>query len=581
VPPVASGPRSSTRLVRTIPDESLYGGVPFSTDMHPPPVDFLACVGAFDAEFDYVYHVLRRYGVAVSDAEDLVQEVFLVMWRRWLQYDPKRPIRPWLAGIAFRVAYNHRQRAAREVPGGMLDLEDARPDPEQSVASDSARTLVWRVMESLPEKHRFLILTHEVDGVSVREIAETLGVPIPTAHTRLRAARKAFAKALKQLQTVSATRARLAPLLQAAPAADRPPVADAQSQVSTDRRRRGVARARRLALLPGFELLGSRSSTPLPGLAVATAGRAWWPVSGAAVLGAAGMLLVLIWGDSRTVTRWLRQTPTMSVASAQAAAAVIPPAPPAPLAVATPPTFVWPPRQASTIAVSGATTLARGLIGYWRFDEPPGSPSAHDLSGQGNDCLLRRLDPDVAWTEGRLGGAIQLNGLGWLECARVDALSRLGSDLTIGMWLRRQGPQQRVRGLVTRQYGSSKLDLFHLGFRDDELWMRTRFRGQVTRAAFPPQRDAWHHLTATLDASGRTRLYIDGEQVIQRQRDGQPPLGGGANPLIIGGGLNTADTGVANELFQGVIDELSIYNRRLDGAEIRALAAGAQPSLSP
>jgi RNA polymerase sigma-70 factor, ECF subfamily len=546
--------------------------------MHPPPVDFQACVGAFDAEFDYVYHVLRRYGVAVSDVEDLVQEVFLVMWRRFSQYDPTRPIRPWLAGIAFRVAYNHRQRAAREVPGGLLDLEDARPDPEQSVASDGLRTLVWRVLDSLPEKHRFLILTHEVDGVPVREIAETLRVPIPTAHTRLRAARKAFAKALKQLQTVSTTRARLAPLLQATSTANQAPQPPAE--LRAERRRRAVARARRLALLPGFGLSPARVPTPAPSLTVPPAGRAWWSVSGAAVLSAAGLMVILISGSARSPDpgRWWQQPPSMSVATAQAASASalvpVPPPPPAP------PAFVEPPRPASAPPERNVVSLSRGLIGYWRFDEPPGSPSAQDLSGQGNDCQLRRLDANAAWTEGRLGGAIQLSGFGWLECPRVDALARLGSDLTISLWLRRQGPQQHVRGLVTRQYGSSELDQFHLGFRNDELWMRTRFRGQVTRAAFPRQRGAWHHLTATLDAGGRSHLYIDGEEVMQRRRDGQPPLGGGANPLIIGGGINS-DRNVANELFQGVIDELTIHNRRLDGAEIRALAAGSQPSLSP
>ena len=69
--------------------------------------------------------------------------------------------------------------------------------------------------------------------------------------------------------------------------------------------------------------------------------------------------------------------------------------------------------------------------------------------------------------------------------------------------------------------------------------------------------------------------------VVGFRRDGQPPLGGGSNPLIIGGGVNGADSGLVSERFQGVIDELSVYNRRLESAEIRALAGGAQPSLSP
>ena len=89
--------------------------------------DFLSCIGVFEAQFDYVYHALRRHGISPIDAEDLVQEVFLVMWRRWAEYDTTRPLRPWLAGIAFRVAYNYRQRSGREVPGGIVDAEDESP----------------------------------------------------------------------------------------------------------------------------------------------------------------------------------------------------------------------------------------------------------------------------------------------------------------------------------------------------------------------------------------------------------------------------------------------------------------------
>ncbi len=87
------------------------------------------CVAAFGAEFDYIHRSLRRHGISESDADDLAQEVFLIMWRRWPDYDAARPLRPWLAGIAFRVAYNHRDRIAREVPGGLVDTRDQARGP--------------------------------------------------------------------------------------------------------------------------------------------------------------------------------------------------------------------------------------------------------------------------------------------------------------------------------------------------------------------------------------------------------------------------------------------------------------------
>ena len=152
----------------------------------PVTTDFLSCVGVFEAQFDYVYHALRRHGISPTDAEDLVQEVFLVMWRRWSEYDTTRPLRPWLGGIAFRVAYNYRQRSGREVPGGIVDAEDEAPSPEDRLDAHSARALVLRVLAALPEKYRALIVSHDLDGVPMREIADTMRVPLFTAHTRLR-----------------------------------------------------------------------------------------------------------------------------------------------------------------------------------------------------------------------------------------------------------------------------------------------------------------------------------------------------------------------------------------------------------
>src|SRR4051794_28126326 len=82
------------------------------------------CVRIFEADFDYVYRSLLRMGVAAADAEDLAQEVFLVMWRRRADWDAGRPLRPWLFGVAMRIAHEYRHRRGREAPSGLLDQPD-------------------------------------------------------------------------------------------------------------------------------------------------------------------------------------------------------------------------------------------------------------------------------------------------------------------------------------------------------------------------------------------------------------------------------------------------------------------------
>jgi DNA-directed RNA polymerase specialized sigma24 family protein len=75
-----------------------------------------ACLEAYQRELDYLMRTLRRLGVPPEDAEDLAHEVFLVLRRTWQRYDATRALKPFLFGIAFRVAASHRRKHWRELP---------------------------------------------------------------------------------------------------------------------------------------------------------------------------------------------------------------------------------------------------------------------------------------------------------------------------------------------------------------------------------------------------------------------------------------------------------------------------------
>jgi RNA polymerase sigma-70 factor, ECF subfamily len=165
-----------------------------------PESPFGSCARSFEAELDYVYRTLRRHGVSGRDAEDLAQDVFLVMWRRWSDYDPGRSLRSWLAGIAMKIAQRyHRSHSRREIPYDDVDRPDETPGPDDQVASSRLRALVLATLGNLPDKYRGIFVMHELDGISVREISTALALPLFTVHTRLRRARQRFAAALKEL----------------------------------------------------------------------------------------------------------------------------------------------------------------------------------------------------------------------------------------------------------------------------------------------------------------------------------------------------------------------------------------------
>ena len=158
------------------------------------------CFQAYQRELDYLLGSLRRLGVAHADIEDVVHEVFLVMHRRWEDYDRQRPLRPWLFGIAFRVASTQRRRGSRELLGSALEAEDAGQRPDEAAAAGETRSLLLKALARVPLERCAVLVMHDVDETPMREIAEQLGLPLFTAYSRLRKARKELDAALTRLQ---------------------------------------------------------------------------------------------------------------------------------------------------------------------------------------------------------------------------------------------------------------------------------------------------------------------------------------------------------------------------------------------
>jgi RNA polymerase sigma-70 factor (ECF subfamily) len=158
------------------------------------------CLDAFQREFDYLMRTLQRLGVGPDDVEDVAHEVFLVLRRNWNDYDPARALRPYLFGIAFRVAASHRRRVWREVPFAVVDSPDHAPRPDQSLEADQARALVLAALQRVPPPRRAVLVMHDIDEISMQEVAATLAIPVFTAYSRLRKARRELEAAIKDMQ---------------------------------------------------------------------------------------------------------------------------------------------------------------------------------------------------------------------------------------------------------------------------------------------------------------------------------------------------------------------------------------------
>ena len=156
----------------------------------------------YAAELGYVWNALRRLGVHDRDLEDLCHDVFVVVFRNLAAYDTRRPIRPWLFGIAFRVASDYRRSARhrREIPGTTRELPCPAPPADEVMLVRERQRLVARALEALELDRRAVFVMHDIDGHVMPDIAGALGIPLNTAYSRLRLARADFAAAVRRVQ---------------------------------------------------------------------------------------------------------------------------------------------------------------------------------------------------------------------------------------------------------------------------------------------------------------------------------------------------------------------------------------------
>jgi len=144
--------------------------------------------------FELVWRSLRRFGVPEGAADDAAQHVLLTFASRMTEIDASRE-RAFLVSVAVRVAANERRRLerAREVP-----LDDHAPGlaadatPEALLEDKRRRLVLDEALSTLPLDQRAVFVLFELEGFTLPEIAESLGIALGTATSRLRRARDRF-----------------------------------------------------------------------------------------------------------------------------------------------------------------------------------------------------------------------------------------------------------------------------------------------------------------------------------------------------------------------------------------------------
>jgi RNA polymerase sigma-70 factor, ECF subfamily len=158
----------------------------------------------FDAYFVFVWRTARRLGIPESGLDDVVQETFMVAYRRREDFEGRSSLKTWLYGIAFNVVRAHRRELGVKYPAALNAEQRADPGlladegdgPHESAAKREAARFVDRFLEDLNEDQRDVFVLAELEQLSAPEIGTVLGVPLNTVYSRLRLARAEFGKAI-------------------------------------------------------------------------------------------------------------------------------------------------------------------------------------------------------------------------------------------------------------------------------------------------------------------------------------------------------------------------------------------------
>jgi hypothetical protein len=203
-------------------------------------------------------------------------------------------------------------------------------------------------------------------------------------------------------------------------------------------------------------------------------------------------------------------------------------------------------------------TFTRGLVAYWSFDEGSGN-TAYDASGNGNHGTLIN---GPKWTSGKVGQALQFDG--WNDYVNLGNVLHLKKDMSIEAWIT-FAPNSTSAHRTVVQKGDGAYEQYRLFWHSSgslSFW-RVGTNGAEYKAdyVFSPEINKWYHVVA-ISLGNKLQLWVNGE--LKKETTWIGEAVDSNYEVWVGGNSYT------NSMYwNGLIDEVRIYNRALSPEEIR------------
>lgn len=146
-----------------------------------------------------LYSFLMSKGVPSDQAEDLVQNAFLIIWEKRAGLEPGRSLRSFLFTIAYNRMLNYFRDRKNQSPEYAYTLHDTGRNPEENLSDRQTLDAVQKALEKMPEKRRQVFELCYLQEFSYKEAAEILNVAAKTIENHMALALKDLRSALKHL----------------------------------------------------------------------------------------------------------------------------------------------------------------------------------------------------------------------------------------------------------------------------------------------------------------------------------------------------------------------------------------------
>lgn len=162
-----------------------------------------------DLYTDKIFHLANRMLGNRQEAEDIVQETFLRVYKNLGKYDVNQKFSTWIYRIATNLCIDRLRRRkfqysldAEVADGEGLDwyamLASDEAGPEQKLILSEMQLQLHKAIESLPDKYKSVVILRYLHDLSLQEISEVLDMPVTTIKTRVHRGREFLRKKLQQ-----------------------------------------------------------------------------------------------------------------------------------------------------------------------------------------------------------------------------------------------------------------------------------------------------------------------------------------------------------------------------------------------